>query len=257
MEKSYGHFVSDIGGRNSIKKDHQLESWINDSSFQESNIQNFLKPFSDQVLSQAFTLQPGILPGFDSSVWVAEEGGPKKKRKKRKQAEMLAGPPIQPSIALNPHPQLAAHHPSPLLIPASSSSLSSPHPSTTHQPGRSNRSIEVSIPTTHPQSQLQSHPSLNNSPQVPQHSYQQPPQQNHHHTQNSLCREEDHRKKKRTKLNAHHHSSHPSITNPSIPNPHHPHSTNSSNTSNHKPSGKPSAPSSTSTRHQVALQSYL
>ncbi|KAI9618250.1 hypothetical protein H4Q26_012605 [Puccinia striiformis f. sp. tritici PST-130] len=26
MEKSYGHYVADVGGRNSIKKDHQLET---------------------------------------------------------------------------------------------------------------------------------------------------------------------------------------------------------------------------------------
>ncbi|EGF96912.1 uncharacterized protein MELLADRAFT_118739 [Melampsora larici-populina 98AG31] len=41
MEKSYGHFVADIGGRNSIKKDHQLSTWIMDPNFQESSIPNF------------------------------------------------------------------------------------------------------------------------------------------------------------------------------------------------------------------------
>ncbi|POV96024.1 hypothetical protein PSTT_15870 [Puccinia striiformis] len=79
MEKSYGHYVADVGGRNSIKKDHQLETWISDPSFQESSIENFLKPFSNEVLCQSFTLQPGIYPGADSSIWVAEEGGPKKR----------------------------------------------------------------------------------------------------------------------------------------------------------------------------------
>ncbi|KAH9820170.1 hypothetical protein DFH28DRAFT_885462 [Melampsora americana] len=98
MEKSYGHFVADVGGRNSIKKDHQLSTWIMDPNFQESSIPNFLKPLPNETLAQAFTLQSGLLPGFDTSVWIAEEGGPKRKRKKRKQGEMTGtGESIPPS----------------------------------------------------------------------------------------------------------------------------------------------------------------
>ncbi|KAG0142934.1 hypothetical protein CROQUDRAFT_661886 [Cronartium quercuum f. sp. fusiforme G11] len=111
MEKSYGHFVADVGGRNSIKKDHQLQNWIMDPNFQESSIRDFLKPFPAETLAQSFTLQPGVLPGFDTSVWVAEEGGPKRKRKKRKQGEMTesggpiaaAAPALLPPLP-NPHP---------------------------------------------------------------------------------------------------------------------------------------------------------
>lgn len=98
MEKSYGHFVADVGGRNSIKKDHQLSTWIMDPNFQESSIPNFLKPLPTETLAQAFTLQAGVLPGFDTSVWIAEEGGPKRKRKKRKQGEMTGtGETVPPS----------------------------------------------------------------------------------------------------------------------------------------------------------------
>lgn len=93
MEKSYGHFVADVGGnlvftiifvpevtlntflfilrprvasckgRNSIKKDHQLQTWIMDPNFQEASIPNFLKPFPPETLAKAFDLQPGVLPG--------------------------------------------------------------------------------------------------------------------------------------------------------------------------------------------------
>ncbi|WAR55696.1 hypothetical protein PtB15_6B439 [Puccinia triticina] len=111
MDRSYGHYVADVGGRNSIKKDHQLESWISDPNFQEINIPNFLKPLSSEVLSQAFTFQPGMLPGFESSLWVAEEGGPKKRRKKRKQGEMLAGSNPPQATTAHPHQHLSPTQP--------------------------------------------------------------------------------------------------------------------------------------------------
>ncbi|KAI8459738.1 hypothetical protein BY996DRAFT_3525073 [Phakopsora pachyrhizi] len=63
MEKSYGHFVADVGGRNSIKKDHQLQNLIMDPTFEERSIPNFMKPFNSQTLAQAFTLHAGVLPG--------------------------------------------------------------------------------------------------------------------------------------------------------------------------------------------------
>ncbi|EGG07811.1 uncharacterized protein MELLADRAFT_74640 [Melampsora larici-populina 98AG31] len=112
MEKSYGHFVADIGGRNSIKKDHQLSTWIMDPNFQESSIPNFLKPLPTETLAQAFTLQSGVLPGFDTSVWIAEEGGPKRKRKKRKQGEMSGTVESVPPLNVSNDTQSNSVHPS-------------------------------------------------------------------------------------------------------------------------------------------------
>ncbi|KAA1097903.1 hypothetical protein PGT21_023577 [Puccinia graminis f. sp. tritici] len=226
MEKSYGHFVADVGGRNSIKKDHQLETWISDPNFQEASVPNFLKPFSNEALSQAFTLQPGILPGFDSSVWVAEEGGPKKKRKKRKQGEMLAGS--------NPTPA-AAHLQQPHQSPTQQTTMTTTTTTTTTsgtptqyavssttqaQPTRPLRASMVD-----PSSHLNSHPHSSHHPAAQtSHLHLHQNQQQQHNSPGMFCREDDYRKKKRVK-----------IGNPAA--------------------GKTSGSGSSGPNHQVALQS--
>ncbi|PLW38282.1 hypothetical protein PCASD_09003 [Puccinia coronata f. sp. avenae] len=198
MEKSYGHFVADVGGRNSIKKDHQLESWISDASFQEANIPNFLKPFSDDVLSQAFTLQPGIQPNFDASVWVAEEGGPKKRRKKRKQGEMLAGS-NPPQAAGYPQQHARPSNPATTSAPPSHYPAGSSVPS---HPTRSARSaMDPSSHLNHHHQQQQHH--LPAHLHLPQHQHQHPQQQQQqqqHASPSLFCREDDYRKKKRVKI---------------------------------------------------------
>ncbi|POW04452.1 hypothetical protein PSTT_10356 [Puccinia striiformis] len=229
MEKSYG--------RNSIKKDHQLETWISDPSFQESSIENFLKPFSSEVLCQSFTLQPGIYPGADSSIWVAEEGGPKKRRKKRKQGEMLAGSnPTQATGATFPnqqqqqqqqqqpqhrHQQIPnGHSTGPLM------STTTPYPSAHPTRTTSRTSITDSSSHHHINSQL----NLHQHP-LPVHSQHSP-------TTTPLCREDDYRKKKRVKIN---NSSNAKSSNNNSSN--NPNSTNNNNNTNTGPN------------HQVALQS--
>lgn len=184
MDKSYGHFVADVGGRNSIKKDHQLETWITDASFQEANIENFLKPFSSEVLAKSFTLQPGLLPGVDPSIWVAEEGGPKKRRKKRKQGEMLAGN-NPPHPTAHPQHQLSLNQ-----FPASSAT-------TTQYPPLS---------STHPQSTRPTRAVVDSSNHHHHHLSAQaahlhlPQQQQQHPSPSLFCREDDYRKKKRVKI---------------------------------------------------------
>ncbi|CAH7688998.1 expressed protein [Phakopsora pachyrhizi] len=182
MEKSYGHFVADVGGRNSIKKDHQLQNLIMDPTFEERSIPNFMKPFNSQTLAQAFTLHAGVLPGFDSSIWIAEEGGPKRKRKKRKQGEM-AGP-NENGTTQNTHQALPNGNNSMIAATAKSANVVSSPPkginslTNLNLLNRNNNGVNGAVGTGNGQSN------------------------------GGLIREEEHRKKKRTKLSSNTSSTH-------------------------------------------------
>ncbi|GAA5959742.1 hypothetical protein JCM21900_006367 [Sporobolomyces salmonicolor] len=85
MDKSYAHMVSDILGRNTIKKSLDLSHLVLNP---DPTPCPPLHPFDAQQLRDAFTLKPGGLAGFDMGVWekdvVGAGGEPKKKKKKRK-----------------------------------------------------------------------------------------------------------------------------------------------------------------------------
>ncbi|GAA5825039.1 hypothetical protein JCM5353_001155 [Sporobolomyces roseus] len=85
MEKNYTHLVSDIPGRNSIKKDQYLTHLIMNPDPQSCPP---LLPPEEALLREGLTLKPGGLAGFDMSVWESGTQGPgdesRKKKKKRK-----------------------------------------------------------------------------------------------------------------------------------------------------------------------------
>lgn len=62
MEKSYGHWVADVGGRNSIKKDHYLRDLMMNPEWQPPPAGS-IRPLDVGILREGFTLLPGALPG--------------------------------------------------------------------------------------------------------------------------------------------------------------------------------------------------
>lgn len=85
-DKTYAHIVSDIMGRNRIKKDDHIERLVKDPSWFEPPTP--LPKLDDETLRSAFTLQPGVIPGFDSGIWEKDanddEASPPKRRKKKR-----------------------------------------------------------------------------------------------------------------------------------------------------------------------------
>lgn len=63
-------------GRNTIRKDNHLNRLVLNPDFQPFQI----KPFNSTTLREAFTLQTGQIPGFDTLIWESEDpNAPKKK----------------------------------------------------------------------------------------------------------------------------------------------------------------------------------
>ncbi|GAA5926659.1 hypothetical protein JCM1841_003196 [Sporobolomyces salmonicolor] len=95
MDKSYAHMVSDILGRNTIKKSLDLSHLVLNP---DPTPCPPLHPFDAQQLRDAFTLRPGGLAGFDMGVWekdVVGAGGEAKKKKKKRKADAGGDPNAQ------------------------------------------------------------------------------------------------------------------------------------------------------------------
>lgn len=88
MKKHYNHMIADVPGQNKLAKDHVLRDLLlNPEPPDHINI----SLLDDTALREAFTLEVGMLPDFDTSIWRADaDEQARKRRKKRKQEEASA-----------------------------------------------------------------------------------------------------------------------------------------------------------------------
>ncbi|GAA5872578.1 hypothetical protein JCM1840_004842 [Sporobolomyces johnsonii] len=103
MDKSYAHMVSDILGRNTIKKSLDLSHLVLNP---DPTPCPPLHPFDAQQLRDAFTLKPGGLAGFDMGIWekdVVGAGGEAGKKKKKKRKADAGGDPHAPGAGGGDH----------------------------------------------------------------------------------------------------------------------------------------------------------
>ncbi|KAL7004647.1 hypothetical protein EMMF5_005832 [Cystobasidiomycetes sp. EMM_F5] len=87
VRKHYSHIVIDVPGQNKLAKDHHLRDLLADPDPLDHI--TFI-PFDAQALRDAFTLEIGELPDFDTSVWRADSIEDRKKKKKRRLEEAAA-----------------------------------------------------------------------------------------------------------------------------------------------------------------------
>ncbi|CAD6579035.1 MAG: hypothetical protein CYPHOPRED_000784 [Cyphobasidiales sp. Tagirdzhanova-0007] len=104
MKKHYSHLIVDVPGQNKLAKDHHLRDLLLDPDPPNGILPAL--PFDSQTLRDAFTLEVGGLPDFDTSIWRADaDENRRKSRKKRKQDE-----PINPSVVTRvPSPATSAN----------------------------------------------------------------------------------------------------------------------------------------------------
>jgi len=95
MKKHYSHMINDVPGQNKLAKDHHIRSLLLNPDGPGSTK---LISFDSNALRDAFTLDIGVLPDFDTSIWRADAADEQKKKKKRKQEDAITHPNGAPSF---------------------------------------------------------------------------------------------------------------------------------------------------------------
>merc|ERR1711939_101180 len=97
IKKHYSHMIADVPGQNKLAKDHHLRDLL---LTPDGPDHTKIIPFDSNALRDAFTLEVGVLPDFDTSIWRADAAEERKKKKKRKQDDaQMGGPAAAPSPA--------------------------------------------------------------------------------------------------------------------------------------------------------------
>jgi len=76
IKKHYSHMIADVPGQNKLAKDHHLRDLL---LTPDGPDHTKIIPFDSNALRDAFTLEVGVLPDFDTSIWRADAAEERKK----------------------------------------------------------------------------------------------------------------------------------------------------------------------------------